>query len=265
MGKAVSSSVEATQGRGGEVVHSLKKGFEILKCFAPAQDVLGNKDLAERTGLPRPTVARFTNTLVELGYLKVTPNRKYRLASTVFDLGFTFLANYDIRELIRPYLQEVADFAMAGCSAGTIDDLNMLYLEQCRCRVVRMAVHVTVGARLPIVSTAMGHAYIAGLQPEERASLLHLLQLAYPRDWSRHRKAIETSIKQVHDHGFCAVLGTWQEGINAVGVPLVSRNGQQVYGVTCAGPSSLLPKEKILGRVGPKLVEVVRSAATMIL
>lgn len=260
-----SSTAVEREGRHGETVMSLRKGFEILKCFAPTQDTLGNKELSERTGLPRPTVARFTNTLVELGYLKVTPNRKYRLASTVLDLGFTFLANYEIRELIRPYLQEVADFAMAGCSVGTIDDLNMLYIEQCRSRVVRMAVHVTVGARIPITTTAMGHAYLAGLQPEDRANTLHLLQLAYPRDWSRHRKAIEASVKQVRDVGFCAVLGTWQEGINAVGVPLVSRNGQHVYGITCAGPSSLLPKEKILGRVGPKLVEVARSASTMIL
>lgn len=250
---------------GVETVQSLKKGFEILRCFQPTHDVLGNKELSERTGLPRPTVARFTATLVDLGYLRATPERKYRLASAVLDLGFTFLANFEIRELIRPYLQEVADFSMAGCSVGTIDDLNMLYIEQCRCRVIRMGVYVTVGSRLPIARTAMGHAYLAGLQPDDLAHTLRLLKLAWPRDWSRNRRAIEESIAQVRDTGFCAVLGDWQEGIHAVGVPLVIRNGQEVYGVTCAGPSNLLPKEKILEQVGPKLVEVVRSASTMIL
>ncbi|MBB3178730.1 IclR family transcriptional regulator [Variovorax sp. Sphag1AA] len=248
-----------------ETVQSLRKGFEILRCFEPNHDVLGNKELSERTGMPRPTVARFTATLVELGYLRTTPDRKYRLTSAVLDLGFTFLANYEIRELIRPYLQEVADFAMAGCSVGTIDDLNMLYIEQCRCRAIRMGVHVTVGARVPITTTAMGHAYLAGLLPDELAHTLRLLRLAWPREWSKNRRAIEASIAQVRETGFCAVLGGWQEGIHAVGVPLVSRDGQHVYGVTCAGPSNLLPKEKIIGKVGPKLVEMVRSASTMIL
>lgn len=252
-------------GKEGETVRSLKKGFEILKCFDPARDILGNKELSERTGMPRPTVARFTKTLVDLGYLKTTPARKYRLASAVLDLGFSFLANYEIRELIRPYLQEMADFATAGCSVGTIDDLNMLYLEQCRSRVVRLGVNITVGARIPIITTAMGHAYLAGLRPDDRAHILDQLRRTYPRNWQRHRHNIEASIKQVRERGFCAVLGGWQEGIHAVGVPLVSHNGQNIYGMTCAGPSSLLPREKILGTIGPKLVEVARTAATMIL
>jgi len=260
--KQSSRSPESTS---GDSVQSLRKGFAILKCFAPGHDVLGNKDLSERTGMPKATVARFTATLVDLGYLRSTPDRKYRLTSAVLDLGFSFLAEYEIRELIRPYLQEVADFAMAGCSVGVVDGLNMLYIEQCRSRVVRLGVNITVGARLPMVNTAIGHAYLAGLQAEERASTLHTLQLAYAEGWSRYRRGIESSLRQVQQNGFCAVLGTWQEGIHAVGVPLVARHGQQVYAVTCAGPSSLLPKEKILSQVGPKLVEVVRTAATMIL
>mgnify|MGYP002381092415 CR=1 FL=1 len=248
-----------------DTVASLRKGFEILRCFEPGHDVLANKDLAERTGLPKATVARFTATLVDLGYLRSTPDRRYRLTSAVLDLGFTFLANFDIRHLIRPYLQEVADFAMAGCSVGTVDQLDMLYIEQCRSRVVRMGVHVTVGARVPIATTAMGHAYLAGLAPDDLAAAMQLLRVAHARDWTQQRKGIEASIRQIRERGFCAVLGTWQEGIHAVGVPLVSRDGQQVYGVTCAGPSNLLPRDRIVQQVGPKLASVVRSAATLIL
>jgi DNA-binding IclR family transcriptional regulator len=260
-----SSSPQRSRTPAGDSIQSLHKGFAILRCFAPGQDVLGNKDLADRTGLPKATVARFTATLVELGYLRATTDRKYRLTSAVLDLGFAFLAEYEIRELIRPYLQEVADFAMAGCSVGVADGLHMLYIEQCRSRVVRLGINITVGARVPMLNTAMGHAYLAGLQVEERANMLQQLKLAHADAWVRHRRGIETSLRQVQQNGFCAVLGSWQEGIHAVGVPLVARHGQQVYAVTCAGPSSLLPREKMLSLVGPKLVEMVRTATTMIL
>src|SRR5438105_15885292 len=49
---------------------TLARGLEILRCFTPEAPVLGNKDLATRTGLPKPTVSRFTYTLSRLGYLK---------------------------------------------------------------------------------------------------------------------------------------------------------------------------------------------------
>lgn len=267
--KQKSQSPEPALWRNGkndaELVQSLKKGFAVLRCFTPGDHLLGNKDLAQRTGLPRSTIARFTATLVDLGYLQMTPDSKYRLTSAVLELGFSFLANFDIRGLIRPYLQEVADFSFAGCSIGAPDDLNMLYIEQCRSRVVHITVNISVGSKIPIASTAMGHAYLAGLQPAERSQMMKVLRLANPRDWPRLRRRIERSINDINSRGFCAVLGTWQPGVNAVGVPLVSRNGQYVFGVTCAAPSSILPEKRIVENVGPKLVEVMNSASTMIL
>src|SRR5262245_33050947 len=38
---------------------TLARGLEILRCFTPEGPTLGNKDLAERTGLPKPTISRF--------------------------------------------------------------------------------------------------------------------------------------------------------------------------------------------------------------
>ena len=34
---------------------TLARGLEILRCFSPEGPALGNKDLSQRTGLPKPT------------------------------------------------------------------------------------------------------------------------------------------------------------------------------------------------------------------
>lgn len=246
-------------------ITALKRGFQILRCFQPGDDVLGNKELSERTQLPRSTVARLTGTLLEMGYLAKDRSHRYRLASAVLDLGFTFLANFDIRGLIRPHLQEVADFAMAGCSIGMLDGMNMLYLEHARSRAVSMGINVGIGSRAPVVSTAMGHAYLAGLAPAERAGLMKMLEVAHQKEWPRQRRLIEKSIRDIKDQGFCFISSTWNPGVNAVGVPLRSKDGRHVYSITCAGPSSLLSETKLREVVGPKLVEVVQSASTMLM
>ncbi|MEI7565004.1 MAG: helix-turn-helix domain-containing protein, partial [Burkholderiaceae bacterium] len=37
---------------------SLMRGMEILRCFKPGMSLLGNSEIAERTGLPPSTISR---------------------------------------------------------------------------------------------------------------------------------------------------------------------------------------------------------------
>src|SRR2546423_11863094 len=61
-------------------VSALARGLEVLRAFTPAEGLLGNGEIAERTGLPKPTVSRLTYTLTKLGYLShVEPLAQYQL------------------------------------------------------------------------------------------------------------------------------------------------------------------------------------------
>lgn len=42
----------------GDRNRSLERGIELLRAFRPGADLLGNGELAERTGLSRATVSR---------------------------------------------------------------------------------------------------------------------------------------------------------------------------------------------------------------
>ncbi|MGE4338285.1 MAG: helix-turn-helix domain-containing protein, partial [Pigmentiphaga sp.] len=50
---------------------TLARGLEILRCFTASRPVLSNKQLSALTGLPKPTITRFTYTLARLGYLQI--------------------------------------------------------------------------------------------------------------------------------------------------------------------------------------------------
>ena len=52
---------------------SLERGVEILRAFRPGSDLLGNGELADRTGLSRATVSRLSQTLVGMGMLQQQP------------------------------------------------------------------------------------------------------------------------------------------------------------------------------------------------
>ncbi|MCO3057777.1 IclR family transcriptional regulator, partial [Pseudomonas aeruginosa] len=56
-----------------QFVTALARGLELLRCFTPRESLLGNQELARKTGLPKPTVSRLTHTLTRLGYLRHLP------------------------------------------------------------------------------------------------------------------------------------------------------------------------------------------------
>ena len=62
-------------------VSALARGLEVLRAFTPTEGLLGNGEIVERTGLPKPTVTRLTYTLTKLGYLAYVERLgKYQLA-----------------------------------------------------------------------------------------------------------------------------------------------------------------------------------------
>lgn len=52
-----------------QFVTALARGLEVLRSFEPGDRHLGNQDIAERSGLPKPTVSRQTYTLSRMGFL----------------------------------------------------------------------------------------------------------------------------------------------------------------------------------------------------
>ena len=112
---------------------TLARGLEILRCFTPEAAVLGNKDLAALTGLPKPTISRFTYTLSRLGYLKADHiSSKYQLGPAVVALAHPLLATITLRQIARAPMKEFADYAGGSVSLGVRDRLNIVYVETSR-------------------------------------------------------------------------------------------------------------------------------------
>jgi len=246
-----------------QFVTALARGLEVLRVFKPGDVWLGNQDLAERTGLPKPTVSRLTYTLTQLGYLLYSEELgKYRLGAGVLALGYAMLAGMDIRERARPLMQRLADEVNAAVSLGTRDRLNMVYLETCR-GPGALTLRLDVGSRIPIGTTAMGRALLAALPDSERDYLLSHLRKHHGRDFAPILKGVEAAVRDVKTRGFCFSVGDWQRDVHAVGAPLVAPDGSAVFALNCGGPSFLLTREKLETEIGPRLAELARHLCAM--
>jgi len=101
----------ADAGRVGDrkFVTALARGLEELRAFTLSDGLLGNGEIAERTGLLKPTVTRLTYTLTRLGHLAYFGRlEKYQLALSTLAISHATLANMRIRQVARPCMQGIA-------------------------------------------------------------------------------------------------------------------------------------------------------------
>lgn len=241
-----------------QFVTALARGLELLRCFTPRESLLGNQELAKKTGLPKPTVSRLTHTLTRLGYLRHLPHSgKYQLEVGVMSFGYAMLSNLSIRALARPLMEEMAGYAKAAVAMAARDRLSMVYLD-----VVHGEANLTmrrqVGSHLSLHRSAIGRACLAAMPEDEREFILRHIRKRHPEDWPEVRKGLERAFRDYADYGFCLSLGEWQRDVNAVGVAL-HHESHGLLAFNCGGPSFHLKREKLEDDIGPRLLHMVHN------
>ncbi len=243
-----------------QFVTALARGLEVLRCFKPSDRHLGNQDIAERTGLPKPTISRLTYTLTRMGYLYHDEKLgKYQLGSGVLSLGYSFITNMDVLKIARPLMQELADYSHTVVSVGSRDRLGMVYLDGRHSITATVSLRREPGTRVPIATTAMGRALLCGLPEHEREKLMDNIRQRDPARWPKNKAGIEQALRDYNERGFCLSIGDWRSDVNAVGVPMLPIAGCRLLTFNSAAPSFVLRQHMLEDDIGPRLVNMVRT------
>jgi DNA-binding IclR family transcriptional regulator len=251
------AGIRAEEARDRRFVTALARGLAILRCFKRSERWLANSEIAARTGLPRPTVSRLTYTLTRLGYLEHSQKQeKYALGASVLALGHAFLAGEDVRAVARPLLQALAEQVQATVILGALDQTQMVVLEVCH---GSNAFHIRreVGERLPHGTTALGRAYLAGLDDGRFAQAMEALLPRVPRaERAGVRSGVEQARADYAKYGFVFSLGEWMPELYAVGVPLPINGGERILALSVNGPVYSMTRERLVQEVGPALMQL---------
>jgi DNA-binding IclR family transcriptional regulator len=203
---------------------SLERGLELLRAFGPGATLLGNGDLAERTGLPKATVSRLTRTLVEAGYLEHdSARRAYRLGLPVLSLAQALRSGSTVLKAAGLLIRDTAQRMRINVGIAGADRQEMVYLESIRYNQRASLRTIVSGQRVPMELTSLGRAYLA-MQPQaEFAALMDVLKDAFTRrgrsGWERLAREITKAVDDVHRNGFC--VASWQPEVIALATPLV--------------------------------------------
>jgi len=245
-----------------QFVTALARGLELLRCFGPGDRWLGNQELARRTGLPKPTVSRLAHTLTRLGYLRHSrAQEQYALGTAVLSLGYSLLAQLDVRRVARPLMQALAEQAGVSVNLGVRDRRGMVYLDTYR-SASTFTVQLEAGSRIPMAVTSMGRAYLCGVPEPERQALLAQLREEDGAGWPEAKRGIDRALRDYRRHGLCFSLGDWRKEIHAVAAPLPPGEDGEVLVFSASGAAFQVGREKLEREIGPRLKNLVDNVSS---
>lgn len=233
---------------------SLERGVQVIRAFRPGASVLGNGEIAERTGLSRATVTRLTQTLVGCGLLQTEPGtRAYRLAPALLSFAHAMRSGSEVLALAAPCMRALSERHKVNVGLAAPDGLDMVYLESIRYNRRPSHRNVVSGQRVPMVLTSLGRAYLAVAPAPQRQRVLAQAKAAGTGQWARWAREVQEARAAVLSLGYCHA--SWQPEVLALACPMAHGGSLYALNVSVSSPA---PVDSLIAELAPVLARLKR-------
>lgn len=218
-------------------VQSLDRALNVVEALASSRGGLGISELSRKLHLAPSTVHRLLATLDEKGYATQLHDGKYCLGHKVVELGGAYLENFQLRNIIRPHLEELVLSTGETANLVILESNEAFYLEKVDSpRTLR--VFTRIGHRAPLYCTAAGKVLLANYSEKQLKRYLKSTALEPLTERTiTLPSGLRQELEQVRGQGFASDLEECEEGASCVAVPLTAFGQRLVAALSLSGPT----------------------------
>lgn len=201
---------------------SLEKGLKILALFNRESSALTQSQIARKLDLNMTSTYRYTNTLVELGYLeKDAQSKVIRPAILCLPFCNNLMGATDHMHLIKGVIDRVhSEHNISIDTAFVVSDTIV--------RVYHKSAKETLTYRLPdsasncLHNTALGKAYLSNLDPEQLRQKMKTIELTPKTEHTiTSKKDLLVELNSARQQGYAMNIEEYLPGLIAIAAPLV--------------------------------------------
>jgi DNA-binding IclR family transcriptional regulator len=228
--------------------------LQVLVTLGAGQPPHSLADLAEATGLAKPTLLRLLRVLADEGFAAQDRDSRWRLTTLVFELGCSAVGIDHAMAEMRSALRSLAEVTGETVVYVVYDAGHTVYVETVESQ---HPVHTSVklGNRVPALATATGRAMLAWLDAAERDRVLDAGAAAA----STTPEALRAALDETRTRGYAYNRDGLWPGVWGVGAPVFDRFGEVVGAVGMSAPVDRLPDD--LGPLASAVVDAAGQAS----
>jgi DNA-binding IclR family transcriptional regulator len=221
--------------------------LEQLACTQHPQTLA---QLAQRLDLPKTTLMRMLQSLVESGLVVQAPNeRGYVLGPRATQLALATLRTPHFSRSSRAILAQLVRELGETCNLTALEGDEIRYLERVETSQL-LRLKMDVGTHVPLHCTASGKLMLASMEPAHRAQVLDRIRLERhtPRTFTG-RTQLEAELDDIRRRGLGIDREEFVLGMVAVAVPVLDARGKVIAAVACHGPTARTSMDFLLESV----------------
>lgn len=219
----------------GAVVHSVDKAARLIELLLNAHCPLSLRELSEQSGYPKSTIHALLATLRRHAMIDQHPDGKYFLGIRLFECGCAVSANWDISNVARPYLEQLAASTDATAFISLLDRESVISFDQCS---PANGVQVTqeIGQRLSLHATSQGKLMLSLRSEDEIDRILKKtgMQMFTPHTITDVSK-LKTELSKIRSDGYAVEDGEYKIGLRSVSAPVFDHTGTVRYALGVVG------------------------------
>ncbi|TQK27153.1 IclR family transcriptional regulator [Arthrobacter sp. SLBN-53] len=228
-----------TERSGG--VQSVERAFELMELIGRAGGECSLTELSSESPLPPPTIHRLLRTLVNLGYVRQLPNRRYALGPRLIRLGE--VANRQLGAVAMPVLQTLVDELSETASLAVLDGDMVIYTGQVLPSAL-MRNGTEVGKRVGLHTSGVGKAVLGGLEDARILKLVTQSGLPAPTENSASTlSAVFAKVERVRADGYAIDDEECEMGMRSVAMAVPGAPTPMAIGIS--GPVTRMHKDAI--------------------
>lgn len=220
-------------------VQSVRRAFSVLQSLSLG--AAGVSEIANRTELPKSTVARLLATLTEIGAVEQNEVLgTYALGKMIADLSPNARLGQNLVPIVRPYLAELVDEIGEAAGLGVLEGNGVFYHDQ-------VDSHQEVQVRNWTGESVDAHVTSSGLvllAHADETSLRNYFNQPL-QSWTARSVVDPDQLRQrlieVRAKGFAWCLEEMSEDLNSVAAPIYNAAGVAVGALHAHGPSYRFP------------------------
>jgi DNA-binding IclR family transcriptional regulator len=231
------------------VLRSVSNALRAIEILATADRPVGVTEVAARLDVAPSTAHRVLATLVEAGFARREPDRRYRVGPSVARLAARPAPPPLLRDAARPVLRWLAEASGETVHLAVLDGARVVTIDHVAGARPGDVGHV-VGARVPAHATAVGLALLAH-HPEVADAVAAVGLDRWTTSTIADAATLRRRLAEVRRRGYAVNLRGWLEGTAGVAAPVHGPGGDVVASVGISGPADRLARRAAIASLAP--------------
>lgn len=229
---------------------SAARSLRLLSTLADSGRPMSLADLVAALELPKATLHRICNQLLECGYMARDLNeRDFVVGPALRKLALDTLNHGSLRGLRHEVLAGLVEQVGETCNFTTLDGAGVLYLDRVEAPWP-WRLTLDVGAHVPLHCTASGKLFLSFMSKKQREAMLRTIELTAITEHSiTSVDALRAECEATRERGYAFDREEFVLGLVALAVPVRDTAGEVRAALAVHAPAARMPIAKAVERL----------------